>query len=110
MIRCSGEVSLFVKFVKGELIIDGQGYSPGKYMIPTDIELISQLDKHYECKKKLGKRLTNPSSTRMDPLRNLVLFSRSFKITRLMDTHGGEIPATLELPLDRIDKIVRKNK
>ena len=99
----SGEVSLFVNFVKGELKIDGRVYAPGKYMIPRDSELMARLDKHYNCKKKLSNRRGTPSKTRIDPLRNLVIYSRVFRITRLMDTHGKIIPLTLELPLDRIE-------
>ncbi len=99
----SGKVSLFVNYVKGELKIDGKVYAPGKYMIPRDSELMARLDKHYICKKKLGKRLTPRSTERYDPLRNLVIYSRVFRITRLMDTHGAIIPVTLELPLDRIE-------
>ncbi len=62
----SGEVSLFVNYVKGELKIDGKVYAPGKYMIPRDSELMARLDKHYICKKKLGKRRSTPSKTRID--------------------------------------------
>jgi hypothetical protein len=52
----SGEVSLFIKFVKGELKIDGKVYPPGIYPIPMDVELIDEMVRHYEIRERDGRR------------------------------------------------------
>ena len=94
----SGEVSLFVKFVKGELIIDGQVFPPGIYQIPMDIELIDEMIRHFEIREREGRR----QSMGRHPSNWAANCSGPFKITHLLNARGKPIPVNLELMLDRI--------
>ena len=94
----SGEVSLFIKFVKDELKIRGQVFPPGQYLIPTDIKLIDELVRHYKIRERLGRRLSRgplPSNWAAD-------HSGPFRITHLLTASGKPISVKLELMLDRI--------
>jgi hypothetical protein len=94
----SGEVSLFIKFVKGELKIDGKVFPPGICHIPMDIELINEMDRHYEIRESVGKRRSSV------PLPNNWAASCSgpFRLTHLLSARGKPIRVKLELMLDRI--------
>ena len=92
-----GEVSLFIKFVKGELIIDGRVFSPGEYLIPTEVELIDELNRHYEIRVHMRR-----NSKRMLPNQWADYCSGPFRVTHLLNASGKPILVNLELMLDRI--------
>jgi len=94
----SGEVSLFIDLVKGELTIDGQVLPPGSYQIPTDVELIDELVRHYEIRERLGRKQSF-APLPSDWAGNC---SGPFRITHLSNTRGKPILIKLELMLDRI--------
>ena len=94
----SGEVSLFIKFVKDELEIHGQVYPPGKYFIPKDVKLINELVRHYEIREREGKK----QSFSPFPSNWAANCSGPFRVTHLLNARGKQIPVNLELMLDRI--------
>lgn len=94
----SGEVSLFINFVKDELIIDGQVFPQGKYLIPRNVELINELVRHYEIREREGKKRgmgINKSNWAAN-------CSGPFRVTHLLNARGKQIPVNLEWMLDRI--------
>lgn len=91
-----GEVSLFIKFVKGELKIDGRVFPPGKYLIPTNVELIDELIRHYEIRVRMRR------NSKILPSQWADYCSGPFRVTHLLNASGKPILVNLELMLDRI--------
>lgn len=87
-----GTYSLSVVYIEGEEM------TPGKYYIPVDKELMSELNQHLEIKEKAHSRMGIARRGVVDLSRD----SGPIRIRRLINQARRELEVDIELPQDRI--------